>query len=196
MSDPTAKRSERLHPETRCFVDWLQNHGLAEGETSAKFREHLEALYDCRKGCDCQKMWDGLFADLFEQWVASARKEISGDDLPAIVEMFLGDRVEETPDAVGTLRQRIAALRTKISEVACEDEEFESDLSAMDKSLVTYEQVLDQFGDDQRLDEVLRRGVKQALLVKERDFEWFEDLLERLRSEKANAETQQDDSAE
>jgi hypothetical protein len=185
MSDPTARPSGRLHLETRCFVDWLQNHGLAEGETSDQFRGHLKALYDCHKGCDCQKLWNELFDDLFEQWVAAVRKEASGADLTTIVKTILGEEADEAPDARETLAKRIRRLREKIAEVAGEDEEFESDLSAMDKSLASYEQVLDEFAGDPRLDDVLRRGVKQALLVKERDFQWFEDLLERLRSERA-----------
>jgi len=182
MSDATVKPIDRLHLETRLFVEWLEHRGFADEK--APTRERLKALCDAAPAREYQAIWDEVFADSFAEWMAAVRKEICGEDLPSVVRVLLDEEEQEPPAARETLRTRIRKLQERIEGVAGEDEEFQSDLAEMEKSLLTYGQVLEQFGGDPRLDEVVRRGVKQALMVKERDFEWLEALLERLRSEK------------
>lgn len=183
MSDPTVKPIDRLHLEARLFLEWLQERQSRE-TPAAEIRQRLAALGGPGREFDYRQLWDELFQCLFDQWAAAVRQEISGNDLPSIVHAILEEPAEEPPAAKQALKQRIGSLREKIRQAGGEDEEFDSDLGEMDRSLSAYEEVLEQFGDDPRLDEILRRGMKQALAVKERDFAWFEALLERLRSEK------------
>ena len=191
MGDPTAKPIDHLHLETRLFVEWLRSRVAGEHDAPTGVRARLEALYDRDKGCDCEALWDGLFRGLFEQWVAEISKEVAGEGLPSIVRMILGEQEEEAPDASETLEKRIRKLREKITRVLGEDDEFKSDLTEICGSLLTYEEVLEQYRDDPRLDEILHRGVKQALMAKERDFEWLEALLERSRSAEAADATEE-----
>jgi len=185
VNNPPPKPDLRLHPGTHCFVQWLESQTTGDRDSLADLRERLEVLYDCRRGCDCRTLWNELFRSLFDQWVASVHETVSGDDLQPIVEMILGERKGQAPEDRESLARRLGELREKIAQVLGEDEEFEPDLTELDKSLATYQQVLGQFQEDPRLDEVVRRGVEQALAAKERDFAWLEALLERLRAERA-----------
>jgi hypothetical protein len=183
MSDPTGKPMDRLHLEIRCFVEWLHDRDFGKGEALPQVRERLAELGACEPGVDRKRLWDEVIGDLFGEWANSVAAEIQDHDMPDVVRAVLGEEDHTEPLAAKErLKERIARLRAKIESVEKEDEEFESDLVQMENSLRSYEEVLDQFGDDQRLDEVLRRGVRQAVMAKERDFQWFEALLERLRS--------------